>query len=221
MSIEPFKDRKVEKALCKCDDCAAQVAVTAAHGTRPPGPHRNVCPPLVSVGQVLTKIQRQGWVSVKGKLRCPACEAKRRAQEDRPEMPDNIAEIRQPTREQKREIIGLLTDTYDVAAERYQGAETDLTIAEAIGGGCMPGWVASIREDMFGPAGANETMDDLAADLAAWRAEMDARAAELHDRHVAFSADLRAFNAEREKAAEFERRIAAIKATVGPKAARL
>ena len=125
----------------------------------------------------------------------------------------NITEIRQPTREQKRQIIDLLTASYDVKAERYTGTETDITIADAIGGGCMFGWVAAIREDMFGPDGGNEEMEHLLADLATWRGNADKLAADMHG-------NLREFNEARSKVAEFEKRVAAMAKACGPKVAR-
>jgi hypothetical protein len=218
MPILPgVRDRGGPQAAASCDDCGVSIEVRC--DLIRDGGSRNSTP-KVNEGQAIRKLTDKGWSYIRHRLRCPECEAKRSAPKE-PTVPDNVAELRQPTREQKRQIIELLQSAYDISAERYHGAETDLSVAEAIGGGCMPGWVAAIREDMFGPVGANETMDDLAAELAAWRADMDKRAAELHDRHVAFSADLRAFNEAREKVADYERRLGAIKAAVGPKAARI
>ena len=75
------------------------------------------------------------------------------------------SDLRMPTREQKRQIIDMLTAVYDTKASRYTGAETDLTVAEAIGGGILFGWDAQIREDLFGPAGGNAEMEALRDDL--------------------------------------------------------
>src|SRR5690606_2606021 len=131
-------------------------------------------------GQAIRKLH--GWVQVKGALRCPACEAKRRvavAAKQEKAVETNVAPIRQPTMEQKRQIMLLLTDAYDTAAGRYRGGDTDKTLADAIGGGCMPGWVAEVREQFFGPDGGNDAIEDVIADLKAWQADMDQRAAEI------------------------------------------
>lgn len=92
---------------------------------------------------------------------------------------DALAPLRQPTREQKREIIAMLDMAYDTASGRYRGAETDKTIAGAIGAGIMPGWVAEIREDLYGPAGENDEMQAVREALAKLKAETDATIASL------------------------------------------
>ena len=125
----------------------------------------------------------------------------------------NITEIRQPTREQKRQIIDMLTSTYDVKAERYTGAETDITIADAVGGGCMFGWVAAIREDMFGPDGGNEEREALMAEITQWRDNADKLAADMH-------LTLREFNDARAKVADLQKRVDAVVKAAGPKVAR-
>ncbi len=53
----------------------------------------------------------------------------------------------------------MLVITYDGDAKRYKGTDTDKTIADALGNGVMPGWVAEIREQNFGPAGGNEEIE--------------------------------------------------------------
>lgn len=128
------------------------------------------------VGQAHKKLVGKGWEVVKGHLNCPACKAERKSKHRKEAEPmAQVTEIRKPTREQKREIIALLTEVYDTKAERYRGVESDVTVAEAIGGGCMFGWVAEIRDEMFGPDGRNEEHELLLADIRKWQAEADAR----------------------------------------------
>ena len=79
--------------------------------------------------------------------------------EERQMQKAEVTQLRQPTREQKRQIMSLLEVSYDTEAGRYKGGDTDKTIAETIGGGCMPGWVAQLREDFFGPDGANDQLE--------------------------------------------------------------
>lgn len=220
MTITAIKgNRGQEMALCACDVCSAEETVPASHGNSDHfvrgGAARLV---LRTPAQAVTKLRAKGWTEIKGKLRCPRCEAKRK--EEPPMAENEPTPIRQPTREQRRQIVLLLTDAYDTDVGRYRGADTDKTLAEAVGGGCMPGWVAEERERAFGPDGGNDDIETLRADLHEWQTDMDRRAAELHDRHVQFSADLRAFNEGRGKAADFLKRLETIKAAVGPKAAR-
>lgn len=75
---------------------------------------------------------------------------------------------RQPTPEQEVDIIVALSSAYDRKAKRYAGVETDRSVAEVIGGGCMPGWVAKIRAEKFGPAG-NEEAEAIRAEIIALR----------------------------------------------------
>ena len=74
--------------------------------------------------------------------------------------------LRRPTPAQKRHIIGLLEDSYDDDAKRYRNPrDTDKTLAEVIGGGCLWGWVAEIREELFGPDTRNAEIEALRADI--------------------------------------------------------
>ena len=99
---------------------------------------------------------------IKGVLRCPKCEEKRKPKEIQvmavqPIKPQGTAApIRQPTQKQIRLIILALEDAYDDAAKRYKGQHTDKSIAVDLGDGIMPAWVAEQREKLFGPAGNEE-----------------------------------------------------------------
>lgn len=110
---------------------------------------------------------------------------------------ENVTQLRQPTIEQRRQIVEMLVITYDGAAQRYKGTDTDKTISDALGNGVMPGWVAEIREQNFGPAGGNEELDAIRAELAAIEKKQAAEIAAL------------------------KKRIDAVCAAVGPKAARV
>jgi len=115
--------------------------------------------PRGAEGQAIKKIQEMGWSLIKKALRCPMCEAKRKA-ENMVQKSKAPAPLRQPTRAQIREINSMLDDVYDVKDERYQRGDTDETVAEVLG--VMPGWVVAERERAFGPAGGNEELDALA-----------------------------------------------------------
>jgi hypothetical protein len=205
-SIIPVKgDRGQEQARCTCDECGADLIVAAAHGTRGDfarkmGAGRNgfAQVPLRNEGQVITKLQSAGWSYVKRVLRCPACEANRKAK-DEPEMATQpapqptVTAIRQPTQKQIRLIILALEDAYDDTAKRYKATNTDKTVALDLGDGIMPAWVAEQREKLFGPAG-NEEADIIRAEIEKIRKEfsdkLDALAKRLdlcvkaHDKRV-------------------------------------
>jgi len=236
MGIKPLKGpRGQELALCTCCDCGATEEVRAAHGSNSGGLGRQVMS-LASEGQVIRKIEAKGWALVKKKLRCPSCEAKRREASDTQckteepmqkkamtapaKTPATVTELRKPTAIQKRQIIGILEDVYDDDLKRYRGKETDKSVAETIGINVMPGWVAEIREDMFGPDGSNDEMETLLAEMREWRAarEKEAHNARIHLENA--EGILRDIDKAIEQVAGFEKRQAAIIEAVGPKAAR-
>jgi hypothetical protein len=128
--------------------------------------------------------------------------------------PKVVTDLRRPTREQKRQIVDLLTSVYDTQAERYRAAESDVTVAEAVGGGCMFGWVAEIREELFGPDGRNEELENLRADLAVWQQTADALATKVN----AAAAE---FDEARAKVSDFQRRLDILLKAAGPRGARV
>ena len=221
--IQPFKGpRGQEMALCKCDTCAAEVSVPAAHGESIRGVKHNrigVRPALRSESQVLVKVNPLGWTMVKGALRCPKCEAGRKAPKEIP-MPENVTDLRQPTREQNRQIDDMLKACYDMKAQRYTGCDTDKTVAEAIGGGVMPGWVSEVREKFFGPDNGNDELELLTQDIKAWQAKADEGAKKAHDALMRLTQQLREVNEARDQVAALVKRLEAIKHAIGPKAAR-
>lgn len=136
-------------------------------------------------------------------------------------MTDTVTELRQPTREQKRQIMAMLEASYDTKAGRYTGGDTDKTVAEAIGGGVMPGWVSEIREEFFGPDGGNDDMETVAAEL---KSAMEAFTALRRELEPVTEAARRIENDMRQHKERIDRaisRIETIKAAVGPKAARV
>ena len=165
MGIEALSGKGVSRARVSCDVCGCAEVVPCDFERD----HRKQIW-LPNVGQISRKMVGQGWSDVKGRLHCRACEAKRKAATAKKEdvtvaeAKSSAGQIRQPSPEQEVDIIVALSSVYDRKAKRYQGAETDVTVAEVVGGGCMPGWVAVIRAAKFGPAGNEE--------LAAIRAEI-------------------------------------------------
>jgi hypothetical protein len=166
--IEAIKQGQgVSRVKVICDDCGKHEIVACAY-------HRpsKTAPREPDEGQARKKVEGMGWAYVKGVLRCASCEAKRKAKNKVTEVikKPNVQPIRKADSKQKRLIILALEDAYDDAEKRYRGGSTDRTVAEELGGGIMPGWVAEVREELYGPAG-NEEADQLRADIDALQKE--------------------------------------------------
>lgn len=121
--------------------------------------------------------------------------------------------LRQPTRDQKRLIVAMLEDVYDTQKQRYKGAETDKSVAEALDDSIMFGWVSAIREDMFGPDG-NEEMESLSDDVLAWMAKADQSLDAVNKALAEFSTAVA-------KVKEISQRLDKVVAAIGPKAEKL
>lgn len=204
-------------ATATCDECDTELRVTCDYERRPGGEW------VPNKGQINTRLTGLGWSVTAKAMRCPACVAARKTHQQRTQdemMTTHATDLRQPTREQRRQIMDLLTATYDTKAERYTGTETDKTVAEAIGG-VMPGWVAAIREEFFGPDGSNEELVKLRDELRALREEF-ARQRNRAQEAITTAQDVQAKIARiADTASSLERRLEALKAAVGPKAARV
>ena len=161
--IEAIDGKGVNRANVVCDECDRREPVTCDYMRSPGGQW------TPNEGQVRKKITAHGWSDIKGKLRCPKCEAKRKAQPQKQEAQKVAAEEppREPTKVQKREIMAMLEVAYDTEGERYKGGETDDTVADALN--VMPGWVRELREEFFGPDGGSADMDELLAEFEKWR----------------------------------------------------
>ena len=209
MSIMPTKISGREMALCQCSNCAAEATIPALHGNNLPGGSRgkpNLC--IAHEHRVKADLSQLGWGTLNKKILCPSCEAKRKAPklttiQEGPAM-TKVTDLRHPTREQRRAIISILDDVYDTAAGRYKGAETDITVADAVGGGCMFGWVAEIRIETYGDSGDNEESGQQAAAIAALTEQVNAMQTAL----TALKLDV----------SRFADRQAAFAKTLGPKA---
>lgn len=177
---------------------------------------------LPNEGQILGKMQGKGWATVKGKLYCPACEAKRKAEKETKPMAveaSNVTQIREPTPKQKRLIIMALEDDYDDQAKRYRGGKTDKTIADDLGDGIMFGWVTKIREELFGPDGANEEIEKTHQELIEARRQMVDLGKQLADAREAVQRIETDFTQHKARIDRATARIGAIKDAVGPKVA--
>lgn len=152
----------MNRAKVVCDACGRDDTVPCGYIRTTP----NVSEP--DKGQVIRKLTAQGWSEIKGKLLCPACEAKRKVQaSEKKDQPVPVKdEIRTPTPKQKREIIGLLEVVYDDERKRFKDGESDKTVADAIGGGVLWGWVAQVREELFGPDSRSQEIEEIRKEAA-------------------------------------------------------
>lgn len=176
-------------------------------------------------GQANRKITAHGWGAIRHYHFCPKCEAARRVKRPKKKEVELTTKnrekpqpLRRPSREQKRQIHELLSDVYDLKSGRFKGADTDATIAEIIGDGCLPGWVAEIREDFFGPDGGNDEIAKLAQRLEAQEAALKQeinRAEEAVRGALKVQRDLAARQVEVEA---MKKSLSAIRSAVGPKA---
>lgn len=158
MTIEPIKQSQgVSRAKVFCDDCARDDVVACAYK-----PTKQGNPRAPDEGQVVAKMTGKGWALVKGKLRCPSCEAKRKAapMNEVKSKPQDTAPP-QPSKRQRLDIISMLMDVYDLDAGRYKSGDTDETVADVLD--VRPGWVSEIRSAEFGPNGGNEDIEALTA----------------------------------------------------------
>lgn len=121
--------------------------------------------------------------------------------------------LRQPTRDQKRLIVAALEDAYDTKNQRYKGLETDKGIADMLGDGIMAGWVAAVREDMFGPDG-NEEIGNLADEVKAWMKAVD-------DQMSVVAEAMAEIEMHRTEVKKYQDRLNKIVAAIGPKAEKL
>lgn len=156
------------RAKAICDDCGRSEIVPCAYVGNANASSDARRP---KESQARAKAISMGWAYVKNKLRCPSCEAKRKVVKMEDVKKAKAEPDRQPTRDEKRKIMDMLGEVYDTDNEQYLQGDTDDTVAEVLG--VMPGWVADLRDEFFGPAGSNEDMASLGEDLAKWMASVE------------------------------------------------
>lgn len=170
-----------QKALVTCDICKVESveipAQTDGEKVTNRGNHSTKNPAPIVDGHVMRRLTAKGW-TMRGKRHvCPGCQGHGQAEEPKGEVEQDMAEVKlvpaEITRETRRAIRGLLDEVYDVEAQRYRGAETDKTVAETVGGGCLVEWVAAERKDGYGDSGENEAQTGLDANLTHLRAQVN------------------------------------------------
>lgn len=203
------------KARAVCDGCGLRHEVVCDYEFVPGGKRHRL-----NEGQAVRKLTAAGWELVKGRLHCPACAKARKREAQKMPKDATVTPIREPTFQQRRDILSLLGEVYDTAAMRYRRGDTDRTVAEAVGDGCMPGWVAEIREQFFGPSGGNEDLDSLRDEVKALARDAEARVGVLTAEHKALGDRIAALSEGLAGLAAFEKRLDVLKASIDPRAAR-
>ena len=177
MAITATYQNNKEQASCVCDMCSTEIFINCMHGPKPTTPNKrgNATKPKDEIKNSKTVIQqlsKQGWKIYQKEVVCGTCFEKRGKEKKLNIKKSTVEPIRQPTRNQKREITLLLNDVYDVDKQHYKQAETDHTVAETLGDGILWGWVSQIREDVFGPDG-NEADMLTVGEAKLWMARAD------------------------------------------------
>jgi hypothetical protein len=197
---------RVPKVAAVCDDCGKEEVVSCDYEGR------NSHDWQPNVGQAHRKMQGKGWAVIQGALRCPSCEARRKAKNIKPKEVLSMATAeptREPTREQKRDILLMLSEVYDDKAKRYKGTETDATVADAVGGGVLWGWVAKLREEFFGPDGSEE--------IEAVKRDLRVLGGLIEEQSKRMLADRAAMDALAERVVDLAARVGRMGVALGPK----
>lgn len=231
MPIRADRDRTQQIAVCACDDCGTTSTMPAKHARpgRVIGQTGRPEMQVLSEGDVIAKLRKHGWSYNKKALLCPECAtAKAPAKTPKPKPKETVIvtqlpktdapAVRQPTREQRRQIVDLLGTCYDTKAERYIGTDTDKTVADCIGGGVLFGWVAQVREEFFGPDGGNGEMEEVLQAIKTQRAALDAIQGTVDSVVQMLNGAASSLDKAYAHLAILERRLDAIKVAVGPKA---
>ncbi|WP_172332647.1 hypothetical protein [Mangrovicoccus sp. HB161399] len=224
--IEPVHRKEgpgtVSTARVRCDSCDRNEVVHCTYQRAMGGAF------VPREGQANKRIAGQGWTVAGGKHQCPACRNKQKRSikpkeqaVKKVEKKDAVQELRQPSMEQKRQIVDMLRDVYDLDRGRYVSGETDATVAEVLGGGVMPGWVSAIREEFFGADGGNDDMAETAAEIAAKLGQIDATLAEAEAARKAVTDVKAALSGQKADLQAMAAKIDAIRKAVGPRAARV
>lgn len=122
---------------------------------------------------------------------------------------------RQPSREQRREIMQMLQIAYDMERQCYSANDSDDSLAAVLK--VLPAWVAEIREEFFGPSGESGEMRALSDHLGS----LSKDAVELADALVRAAQTVTKLQAAVDKQAEAiknaQARLDAIRQAVGPR----
>lgn len=115
------------------------------------------------------------------------------------------------SREEKRAIIRRLDEVYDTVSQRYVDDWTDHRVAQGMN---LPrAWITELRDEVYGPAGSNDEMDQLSTQMK----DMLARLEDTVEQCLSAAASAEKLNAE---VKSLEIRVARLREAVGPQAGR-
>ena len=198
MAVEgiPYHANGKAVAAVICDECGHRDEVPCAYKGKTEAKSRAARP---NEGQARSKAIQLGWSIIRNKMRCPACEEKRKSEMKQETVTKlhQTTPARSPSKRQRIEIFTMLAEVYDIDAGLYKNGDTDDSVADVLG--VMPGWVAEIREEEFGPAGGNESIENLIKQIAGFEkdcAGTEATAVDLIKRVQALEATSKAKLAE-------------------------
>ena len=186
------------RAKIVCDDCGRDEVIPCSYVGSANASSGNARP---NESQARAKALQMKWSFIKGKLRCPSCDAKRKVVPMKPATPATTA-TPEPTKRERIQIISMLSECYDLDAERYTGGDTDETVADVLG--VRPGFVSIIREAEFGPAGVNEDMAALKIELEAAIIDAEKRVMEAEAKAKSASAAVAVMHGLRERLGKIE-----------------
>ena len=194
--IEAIRIEGREMARCTCDACQSSLDISAVHGTGKSQPKTKMAiMPIKNLTAVAQQLRKNGWKTTGKTILCGKC-----IEQQKEEKAMAVVEqIRQPTREQKREIMLMLDIAYDTKSGHYKGKNSDKSVAEELGDGILWGWVKEIREEFFGESDKNEEADKAIEEINVWMSDLEKRAAEIHDKIVEVQKELRELNAYRDE----------------------
>ena len=191
-----------EQAECICDGCGSRVLLNCRHGTRPTNPSKRqnsaiagTANEIKNLGAITKQLTKRMWKVSKNNILCNECVLKTREEKM---VRAKVEPIREPSRDQKREITLMLNDVYDIEKQCYKKSETDASVAEVLGTGILWGWVAKIREDMFGPDG-NEDDQLTVGEAKLWIARADEQIAKFEKQINALQTTLNNIQATRKE----------------------
>lgn len=158
--------RLVQVLPCSAKGCDCKIEVPVNQSRKPPSVIFNIA-------------RRKGW-SINENKRDYLCPQHKKETK----MATKEAEVRQPSREQRRAIFREIDDCYSGRA--YVNGVTDKSIGEKLK---VPwAWVAAVREENFGPAGLDPELQAAIAKVS----ELDAKIKQMEtDALAAFEGSVR------------------------------
>lgn len=170
----PFQGRRMRGAIVVCGHCGATKTVPVNQFAHSSARDQDI----LAQQFVARKLTAEGWLIAKKESahRCPGCYSAIKArQAQKNEAKENVVEfpkepavvkaVREMSRDDRRIIFEKLNEVYLDEKTGYGPGWTDAKVATDLG---VPrAWVVKVRDEMFGPEGANEEIRATIADAQA------------------------------------------------------